>query len=816
MDKNYLNRQKTSEYIIEKIINNMSGAGLEGEYCKFNKPSDVYSIGSLAPRPEKIVKTDEDEFYADFLARFAPHSMGLEFLGKINGNSRLKINLSFNVYYRVIPTYEVQQKINESKSMAVVFKKKEVKDIEIKLNLKDVLSSRIKKYNLNDFQNLKKQLQGVYKEILQDEYTFREKEIRIRDEIMKDKKSYLSEVSKILSENKTCPEWDIELHLEARNYDTTKQFIQVIIINASDPQNIYSKVLDNYLFDVKLEISLENGKLYPFIFNLLEDSYRYDRNMWGVGINCSVNKSFNEDILITENSPIHKQARYGTRDEMPNGDKVILPEFMGLADEPIDLLIGIKEQMEEYRDHCLANPDDFIGGLGKKKDDIDKFKDNLKDFDDEIKRFQLGINLLKKARKETSKYHIVYKAFKFMNEVFYEGGLKRNFTFWRTFQIVFIVSNLIDVVEQHWPGTFKENNIDKVSVLWFPTGGGKTEAYLGLVVFNLFFDRLRGKSDGVTALFKFPLRILSLQQFQRIFSIIMIANQVKTKYKIVGKLFSIGHWVGNNQTPNNIENISKEWKKDIELLKKGVNSGEDWENAQQKLRRINECPVCKGNVKVIWYSRRQTLMHKCTNKKCSYDISILPIYITDTDIYRYLPSAIVSTVDKIATAGMQVKFSNILGNVKYFHKDQGYSWNKAKDDEDNVVEISQQQRKLLRPTLQIQDELHLIKEDLGAYNSHYETMLQQIQKNISENYSWKTIASTATIQDYNRHISHLYGKKENKKMSIRFPVEGPKSDESFYSKKDKYNSIGRYFVGIIGHNKTHINTTVDVIYYFHR
>ncbi len=818
MNRDYAMRQKFCEYLINRVVGNMSGANSDGVYCKHNKPSDVFSIGSLSPVPTRLNETEDNEFYTEFLARYAPYSMGMEFIGNINNASNIEIQISFNVYYRVIPSYMQQCEVQGIKHMATVFKRKEIKNVTFIISANDLLEKRSKSFHFSELKEVKSALDRVYLEILNDEDTFRSNRIKFTDKSISSEIEYKKTLEGLKDKVKIIPQWDLEIHAQIQNYQNDHKYVQIMIVNKSNNDNFNSNIYEDYLFDVELSVGVSNGEIKPFIFNLLEDSYRFERDMWGIGINCSVTRNSDREILVTENSPVYQQLRYGTRDFMPGKQHIPIQQatFNQLKDNPIPILEKFKEQMEEYKEYCLNHKDEYINQFGRKSTEDDLFNSNIEEFQQEIDRFNKGIQLLKKSRSQESKYHIIYKAFSYMNETYAEMLGNKNILTWRTFQIVFIVSHLIDIVGQHWVEDFKQdNNIEKISVLWFPTGGGKTEAYLGLVIFNLFFDRLRGKQDGVTALFRFPLRILSLQQFQRIFNILMSANQIMSKYNIRGKLFSIGHWVGNNQTPNNIETKNSEWEGDIQALKNRNKNSKEWNNAQEKLKRVSSCPMCGSKIEVEWSNKLNTIVHRCNNNTCDWSYGLLPIYITDTDMYRYLPSLIVSTVDKIAVAGMQAKFSNLLGDVYYYSNEKGYSWVKFKDLKD-YQEISDDYRKLLRPTLLIQDELHLLKEDLGVYDSHYESTVQEMLKRISGNYAWKIICSTATIQDYNRHISHLYGRKEKDRMAIRFPVEGPKSDESFYTVKSDDNTIGRYYVGVMGHNKTHINTIVDVIYNFHK
>ena len=149
-----------------------------------------------------------------------------------------------------------------------------------------------------------------------------------------------------------------------------------------------------------------------------------------------------------------------------------------------------------------------------------QFRKEIDGFGTEIKRFKTGINLIEK-------HNMVRQAFCYMNQTFKMSA--KGYSTWRLFQIVFIVSLILDIVANEPELMLEESLIKKaktndVDILYFPTGGGKTEAFLGIMVFNLFFDRIRGKEQGVTAILKYPLRLLSVQQVQRVSNILAAAE----------------------------------------------------------------------------------------------------------------------------------------------------------------------------------------------------------------------------------------------------------------------------------------------------
>lgn len=811
-------RREFCKFITKALVNSLSGES--EQYCKFNKPSNVYPIGNIGVY--KVSENgNEDSESDDFIAKYSPFSFGAGILVLPKEKCQLSINISFNIYYRVLPSFNIQQEVPEQHTKPVtLYKKLKVHtSTPFRVNLSEVASKGIEKFNIEQLQGLKEALDEARQLIVSDNETFPcidDSKIKSSMDLQKPLE-FETFIKQLKSYNRMIPTWKPELCIELKDDPSGCKFVSITLQNPKCDENI-ENISENFLFNAELSIEVLEGIIEPFTFNMLEDSYKYNRDMWGIGFNCTVER-YNDNSVKTVHAPIYRQLRYGVRKKLPEGEPIVVPEFSKLAIDPVPLLKDIGRQMKEYLNWCRKNPNELIDEYSSNRNlDLQSFNKTLDSFNDEINRYLKGVSLLEEAKNTSSKYNPVYTAFLLMNKVFSLAAGEK-YKSWKIFQIIFIVSELSGVVAQHWQddSRFSEEDVERVTVLWFPTGGGKTEAYLGLTVFNLFFDRLRGKDAGMTALLRFPLRILTLQQFQRIFNVIMFANKVKQDENISGSWFSLGYWAGSDQTPNSIQKAlnpkneeDRKWHEEIEKLKAGN------PKSQESFRRVVKCPYCGSAIMVKFDSKRNTVVHYCDNKSCDWTIKheIMPIYIADDDLYKYLPSVIISTVDKVAVFGMQKNFLNLFGFVKYHNNKTGtFSWQQESND---FIEIPEKNCILYKPTLQIQDELHLLKEDLGAYDSHYESMLQVILRERSGKYSWKIIASTATIREYDRHIAHLYGKNEAKNPAIRFPCEGPRYDQSFYSVAESSDSVGRYYLGIIGHNKTHINTIVDVIYSYHK
>src|SRR5690606_29864499 len=154
------------------------------------------------------------------------------------------------------------------------------------------------------------------------------------------------------------------------------------------------------------------------------------------------------------------------------------------------------------------------------------------------------------------------------------------------------------------------------------TGGGKTETYLGSVIFSMFFDRLRGKTAGVTAIIKFPLRLLSLQQLERALLITVQAELIRLGESDTknGEPFSVGYYVGDGNTPNNLKEIGSTHELNQDLK-------------DEKFKLVDICPYCnKNNIHIKTDLQNIRLIHYCDNPECSNPEPdrYLPLYITDT------------------------------------------------------------------------------------------------------------------------------------------------------------------------------------------
>lgn len=794
-------KESLAEYLIHRVIACASGSGdgEDGELCLFERPRDTYFIGSLSPQVQQ--NDEEDDPNTEFFARLAPHAMGLDLLVDTTEERVLDLQVNFNVYYRIFPSYDQQLKLPGQKTFAVAYRRVPVTIGPLKLSTGQVTEQGL--IISPDHPAIGRALAKVRGQIQADPDVYCRNTVELPDDF--DAQTFHEKVQEAKRGQPVVPEWRVELHSRLSPWDANTGLVSISLVNTSpdpDPTG-KDKLVDVFIFGVRLSLGMDAKAARPFAFALLEDSYRFDRNMWGVGHNCNVEPAWERDRLVlhTTCAPVSKQPRFIPRRHLPTGDHLASLTFQELSADPEGVLSALLSNMyaylEYWRTHGIS---EIWARTGYSESEVRRpFLENMSAFEQEIHRFRDGVRMLSDAR-----YSDVRQAFILMNRVFDRLGSGK-YTAWRPFQLVFMVSVMPDLVWQAMGGCEYASDPEAADVLWFPTGGGKTEAYLGLTVWALFFDRLRGKSAGTTAVYRFPLRLLSLQQFQRVLRTLAVAELVRREEGIPGEPFSVGHWVGQSQSPNEVRR-----PEDAERIREDLLD----EKKQRRYRRAKDCPFCgtKDSITLKWDDDEWRLVHVCGEAGCPWFNKGLPLYIIDREIYRYLPSVVVSTLDKVALFGWNVRAANILGLVSHKCPVHGYSWN-AKCDVDgcreSLVAVGDDDRALLRPSIQVQDELHLIKEDLGSFASHYEGFMTYVQEK-EFGRSWKIIASTATIRDFRDHVRHVYARNAR-----RFPVQGPLWDESFYTEKDG-GRIGRYFVGVLPHNKTHINATVELLWYFHR
>ena len=334
---------------------------------------------------------------------------------------------------------------------------------------------------------------------------------------------------------------------------------------------------------------------------------------------------------------------------------------------------------------------------------------------------------------------------------------------WRPFQMAFILMNLKAVLDPKCP----ERNI--VDVIWFPTGGGKTEAYLGLSAFTMFLRRLRNPNHaGTCILMRYTLRLLTTQQFQRAASLICACEFIRCReqQQLGTERFTIGLWVGSDVSPNSEKGAISS----LNQLQAGPGEGANkfiilscpWCGAAMGPQKLGHSIRCKGYRKLANPNRVRLI---CEDPDCEFSLGEgLPLAVIDEQIYKTPPTLLIGTVDKFAMLAFQPSARHLFG--------YGTPWPP--------------------PELIIQDELHLISGPLGSMVGHYETVIDALcERDIAEEIIRpKIVASTATISRAKDQVKGLYGRS-----AFLFPPQALKAGDSFFA-EEREDKIGRLYVGV--------------------
>ena len=826
MDKLEKSRQLLSTAILQNFVGRITGAGLDR--IVGSNPENVLLVG-------KLMSTNDADGQNINSSKTFIESIGVDFYvaEKEMDNAVIKLFPQGDFYYRAVPTIEEQRaamirEINESRN-----------DNEFK-SFEDVEDAY--KTNPASFSNYQIRLVPVYKKISLDEnaqVSFRLKDIidesgecgfvdeshRINGEL----ESYLqgvqanikndgeamtqviteptrvehllSDVSyssflknyaskKVQQQNQNWKVYfDIQVKKIGANYLVSCFLVNnsVVLYSGAHRSRKNDKFTVETLFNSGIRVELNNASFCPIELDFFKDDYKYDKTQYALSNNCAVEFIKAENALQTNHLPLYEQYRLITNDSLA-------VKFLDLVDNPIATLEGIFAKMRKELEDWKQYKEQKIPELTERGKE--KLSKEIQGFEDEILNFASGIYVLKN-------YPIVRKSFVQMNKAFAETSQK--YSTWRLFQIVFIVSMIPDIAacdRDLMPDEKKKKtHLSDMALLYFPTGGGKTEAFLGVLVFNLFFDRHRGKSCGVTSILRYPLRLLSVQQVQRLANVLAKAEIIRRVDNEISdtECFSLGYFVGDNNTPN--EMSAKEYTRYREM-----------NQAQRDEHRVLDvCPFCgKQTVHIRADKHLGRLVHFCDNPECQSG-GDLPLYIVDSEIYRYLPSAIISTVDKLAIVGCNANFRNILNGGNYKCPIHGYTSKKKCIEKTCQLEVQDFEAIDMydpAPTLFIQDELHLIRESLGTYASHYESFLKYYIKNISRSKrDVKIIGATATISSYREQVYHLYGRNP-----IRFPCESPFIEKNFYAAVDK-GDLQRQILGYAPYGKAIVNSVVYSLKY---
>lgn len=481
--------------------------------------------------------------------------------------------------------------------------------------------------------------------------------------------------------------------------------------------------------------------------------FRNVRNL-AVGHGCAA--AWDDSALVTEISttflPTHEVHRAET-----GISGIELPMTAFLDDPELDRLQNL---IARYRS-WVAEKQNEVPGL-----DLDlraQAHEHLTRAEEAADRMQHGLGLLRDDP-------VACRAFQLMNRAMQDQRDKQELIrtgkvpatqYWRPFQMAFILMNL--------PGLTDPASKDRelADLLWFPTGGGKTEAYLGLIGYAILLRRLRNPSHGgVSVLMRYTLRLLTLQQFERAAGLICALEMVRRDTMPDAAPISLGLWVGQGATPNNLKDAAKALRK--------LAHGEEiqTENPMQ----LTVCPWCGTDLEPKDYRvLADRLAMRCPKVSCDFHEGI-PAHVIDSDVYAARPSLVIGTVDKFAMMAWRAEAQSLFST----------------------------DGKHPKPDLIVQDELHLISGPLGTMVGLYETAVDAACSDGEQRP--KIIASTATIRRATEQVRRVFDR-----ATRQFPPPGLDSTDSFFAVDAPRTSMGtREYVGVLAQGITHTYLMVRV------
>lgn len=600
---------------------------------------------------------------------------------------------------------------------------------------------------------------------------------------------------------------------------------------------------DDGIFQVKLDALFPKGSLVWMTMERVRRSYQFAGflSVPSVGVNGGVTHSETDtdEVLTTTWMPrfVLPRMRPTAFDNVPVVFATLQNDKLDVAD-----LLSLPNEMDNWIGSVQSNTALFEPGEeGSAEDEARQqanFQRDLAAWQEELKRVRKGVELLRRSQQayladKVSTAAIPYIAWLLMNETF---RLATPNPGWRLFQLGFILTH-IPTLASRVPGfedcfeqAFDE---DSASLLYMATGGGKSEAFFGVLIYSLFLDRLRGKKRGITAMMHYPLRLLTLQQAQRLMRLLAKAEIIRFDRKLGGAPFEIGFWVGSNNTPNQTMSSATALRPEMAPI---PTEQDDPRGAREdKLRKesdayvqcndswnkLPKCPFCGHEQTGLRMFRRRhgRLGIVCLGNNCDWnkrndgpgkERAPLPFLIVDTDIYRHAPSVLLGTIDKLALIGNQPttinRIAGMFGLARFIqgNDETGMLITPHRADDINALSADGSVHKVAPawhngsevffdpiPSLIIQDELHLLEELLGTFGGIFETTLFAWFAEIGRLMGQRVImtpgipdqprmphviGATATAADAARQTEHLYQRKV-----VQFPHPGPKLYRSFYS-----------------------------------
>lgn len=599
-----------------------------------------------------------------------------------------------------------------------------------------------------------------------------------------------------------------ETHLEG--LPKGSRVLSLFLVNERTPQHQHRD--ERFAFQVSLSLRARQGFLprpnrhgetgAEYDQRILALQYR-DASEWAVGHNTSV---LDPEASMERGSPSSPSARVHVlrTTQLPHYEvrrvehqkvrdlELEMERLAQLDEDPTALRRALEPLIERYGDWI-----DMQRQIALDRESLDDTRGLLlADAEATRTRLREGIDLL--ARDETVRRAFCWsnlamsvsalQADKGRDKKRYADGTKPS---WRPFQLAFVLLNLASVDDVGHP------HRKTADLVYFPTGGGKTEAYLGLIATTLILRRLRGKrrpdqGRGVAVILRYTLRLLTLDQLGRAATLICALEEMRRRRPeaLGNSRFTVGLWVGATATANRL--------KDVQRVLNDHTPGRP-----ESPFPLTACPWCdqeirNRNVQLVDASGRphktkyERAVVYCDGEDCLFTERErrgqgLPVLFVDEQIYREVPDFLVATVDKFAMLPWRTEAGRLFGRATHLDDRRIYGVGERPPKEAEVLPDG-----LYPPELIVQDEMHLISGPLGTMVGLYEAAIDYLSEREVDGARRvpKVICSTATVRRAREQIRALF----DREMAI-FPPRGVDAHDNFFATVDE-KSPGRLYVGV--------------------
>ena len=478
-----------------------------------------------------------------------------------------------------------------------------------------------------------------------------------------------------------------------------------------------------------------------------------DRHIYAIGHGCAANwKMDKADEKVLE---LHSETMPAvevpqmTADTGSGGEPVLsLARLADIDKDHATLLPELDSFINAYAS-WVANQQDSIPNLSA--DDHAAAQRMVKRMDTAVVRMRDGLRLLGDNAQVRLAFAVANRAMlhQMRQHDHVQDKSRAEEYRWRPFQLAFLLTTLESSVNED--SEFR----DTVDLIWFPTGGGKTEAYLGLIALHIALRRMchADTGGGTAVLMRYTLRLLTRDQFIRATRLICALELIRRQRDDLGSApITVGMWVGAAASPNT-------FKQATEVVQKAIDAGKKPELV------LDRCPWCGDDFKAN-HNYDSSLRHfhfRCRNSDCDFGSSengVLPCNVVDEALYDQPPTMLVATIDKFARLAWEERANAFFGGMQH-----------------------------LPPELIIQDELHLIASALGSVAGVYEAAIDTVLQ-LRGIYP-KYIASTATIRMADKQVLQLYGRQ----VAV-FPPPGLSYDNAYFARTIPQRP-GRIYVGYL-------------------